>query len=134
MIDWYCVGQTMGTRTRSFLLLLATLSAGCDGVFSVHGRVATTSGVPIAGAEVLAYDGTLRVKTDANGCFSFSKICSPLKHETFLLVRVRDRTLLAGTVDAPSERTAAITVVEGQANMSALLTNAGEVGVCGGNR
>ena len=115
---------------RIVLLILAVVSPACDGILSVRGRVATPSGVPISGAEILAYDGKATATTDTNGCFDLFKICAPMPHQTFLLIRVRDRIVLVRALDAPSTWIGSVTVKEEGSNMTAAFTPNADIGAC----
>lgn len=110
--------------------MAAVASPACDGILSVRGRVATASGAPIAGAELLAYDGKAIARTDANGCFDLFKICQPLPHETFLLIRMRGHAVLVGSIRAPSISVGSVTVKEEGPYTTAAFTPNADVGAC----
>jgi hypothetical protein len=118
---------------RMFLAALCSVVvAGCDALFTADGKVVNAAGRPVAGIAVSAYDDSLRVtaRTDENGCFHLSCICSPFKHK--VPIRVGDpNSAPVDTVDGPTmSLRVLITVPEDNVGATAKVTTGATIGQC----
>ncbi len=94
----------------------AGVTSWCDGVLSVHGRVASETGNPIAGARVSAYNVSPETSatTDAQGCFRLFKVTRPFEHQVPFLVQAPGYQTFLGEITCPKDERVTVRMASDQ--------------------